>query len=830
MGDSRLTLSSRASRDGRTMGRYPFQQSCRRILDRSLYPAGPASFARMRSPRTALLALVAFSLLFWGAAGPASSQGAGALTVTTDYELIGTTGLSGGGHVTWVLTGDEARELRAKIVGLFDEYVTFPRGFPFSGTTGLVGPNQQIDREEALSYTAYVELELEGYQRGLSGTQVGYVLVDRADLFEAGAIERSTTGLVGTNSSTATDLQIRFLFNGRTTASDTRVSLPTRAFADALHRVFSYEARQSDIASDPWPLLAEGGWHAVTIGGQAALWHGNDATGRYENNSANVMRTAPTDVAVPGIDLRFASTAWAEFTYSGRVFDGNDGLRLEALGPSNATWSVLATLADTGGAWRNHIVNLSAFLGQKVRLRLNFTSDASGNEEGFFVRNFAILAPSTYEGEIIESAAHYLIGSLSFAEPSVNGESLNLIRTPGGEILFYSSAWSSDAPPEDTIRFEIFSPFENPQVLFVIMIVAAYFISRSQEVAYDRYREAHPTVYRTAIRKAKWLHTVGKVAMGFLILLYFIPTAFFNIGLRVFVSGSAYLFLALTLALGLGFGTRAYYQQKLEQAPPPVATEGRAAGTAAPTAGTPVAHCAHCLREVLDSDRTYRCTCGSVYHLACASSLMKCSNCRKPVAVEVVGKRRDVSMRCASCGEVQTIPEDVDARTVVCEACGGRLRSLEEGKGYLLIASNPGIAFSWLRDLTKGGKQGLCLTTSAPDRLRLEYGMRGVEFIHVSAHAPQALDPKELDPTGLRPILSLSRTERSGVILYDGLEQMVNESSLGDVVRFIRKANDMAFVHGITVLARVTPGSLAESEIARLSAEFDESIDFTAKF
>ncbi|HEY5605585.1 MAG TPA: hypothetical protein VIL45_03565, partial [Thermoplasmata archaeon] len=199
----------------------------------------------MRSARPAALALLLAILLFWAVASPLLAQGpAGRMTIATDYELFGTAPLTGGGHVTWTLTGEEARELRAKILHLFDEYAQIPRGFTYGGgATGRV-PDGRIDTSEGLAYTAFVENELEGTQRGQSGTSIGYFLLDRSDLIDKDAqvgFNRSTAGLLGTDINSTADVQIRFLFNGVTTTTDAVVPLSTRAFADALHAVFSFE-------------------------------------------------------------------------------------------------------------------------------------------------------------------------------------------------------------------------------------------------------------------------------------------------------------------------------------------------------------------------------------------------------------------------------------------------------------------------------------------------------------------------------------------------------------------------------------------------------------
>jgi len=185
-------------------------------------------------------------------------------------------------------------------------------------------------------------------------------------------------------------------------------------------------------------------------------------------------------------------------------------------------------------------------------------------------------------------------------------------------------------------------------------------------------------------------------------------------------------------------------------------------------------------------------------------------------------------MRCESCGELQVVAEGADPRAVTCAHCGGRLRHVDAGKRYLLAASNPAIAFTWMKDLTKAGQPALCMTSAAPDRLRLEFGADNVTIVQVSATAPDAVDPRRLDPVGLKAILPLAREAKGGVILYDSLDQIISESSMGDVVRFLRKANDMAFVHGVTVIARIAPGRLADEELKRLNAEFDEYLDLSA--
>ena len=820
----------------------------------------------MRSPKAAFLAMALALLLFWAFAGPGMAQGSG-MVVSSDYELFGTGQLNGGGHVTWTLTGDVAARLRADIVDMFDGYTVVPRGFLFGGTATGGNQNGSISAQEGTAYTDSVERVLEGgYPSStVGGTQVGYFLLDRATLLQkdvVGGFNRSTSGIVDTNGNWTTPLQIQFLFNGATSTSDVTMPLTTQAYAQALFEIFSFDATQA--GGWPWSLAATvngptDGWQSLYYNATypAVLWAGNSSACpqpasdcHYGNgttfDSVSNLNAGTTAAAQP-FDLRFASSAWVSFDYTGMVADDGDSLQVQvapAAAPLN--WTTLPNGAFSTGqdtphdVWRTADLNLSANLGQEVWLRLQFTSNGTGTASGFFLSGFTVHAPSAYSGPILESDAHYLIGPISFSNFQVPSGNPTLVRTPGGEVLFYSDAFSTSAPSPDTVRYQSFDVMENPQVLFVMMVVACYSISRIQDSAYDTYREAHPSVYRPAVHKAKWLHWLGRIAIAFLILFYFVPTAFFFLGLRLYFNGPAYFFVALTLALSLGFGTRAYYQQQLEAAPPPAAPEaegeaGEAAATeAAPEAEegeeTAVARCTHCLRPIRGNERTYACSCGAVYHLGCAGGLMRCSNCKKPIAgIEVIGRKRSVSMRCGSCGEVQTVPEGADPRTLTCASCGGSLQSLETGKRYLLVASNPAIAFHWLADLAKGGRPALVFTPSAPERLRLEFGRTDAQFLQVAGTGGGAVDAKRLDPAGLKAILPLAREGKGGVLLYDGREEMVGASSMGDVVRFLRKANDMAFVRQITVIGRVGPGTLGETEIQRLAEEFDEVLDLSAR-
>src|SRR5436190_2098558 len=540
-------------------------------------PSGP-----MGSARPALLALIVVLMVFWSVVPSTQGQGpAGNLVVSTDYELFGTYDLRGGGHVTWTWTGSRATDFRLKLLHLFDEYTTIPRGFVYAGATTNANRDGRLDSLEGVAYTDLLERSLEYAPRRTQSQYLQMLLFDLRDKTgdPATSFDRSTSGLAGANASTSSPVEIRFLFEANITTTNGRVPLATSALVSPVYQIFSYRAVQSPMLNSSgsypgsWPFLPENGWHVVTVGGRAAFWAGNDTTGLYDNNLDASSRTSAdpplaADPAYVPFDLRFASNAWATFNYTGSVRPG-DYLRLEyAHPPAYTDWTSLSfssgpTLPSTAPLqWANATVDLSSLLGQQVRLRFRFHSDGALTASGFYIRDFDLHAPADYTGEVVEADTHYLIGLLSFSDPSVSAGGLQLIRTPGGELVTYGATWDPSRVPRDTIQFRTFDLLENPQILFVVMIAATYAISRLQHGAYERYRASYPAEYRPAALRNKWIHRAGKVGIGILILFYFVPTALWFVGLRAVVSGLAFWFLSVAMAVGFGYGTRASYDPR----------------------------------------------------------------------------------------------------------------------------------------------------------------------------------------------------------------------------------------------------------------------------
>lgn len=772
----------------------------------------------------------------------------GALTIHTDAEMLGVPTLRGGGHITWTLTGPVAVELRRKVLAMFDEYPSVPPGFPWAGVASPANRDGVLSAAETKAFTDMLEAEIEGQRQALGGTRWRYLLIERTDLFERDLpVDRSADGLVGRDRTSQDSIEIRFIFDGRTVSENFPFAPASRALADGLYSMF--ELRQSESLDDTaprvWPLQLMNGWHLVRLPGDGrnALWAGNASgnadplNGTYDNglSSATVTTTA---VGVDWTDLRFATTANVTFGYMGRGADAGDTLRLQvAPGPAFSTWTDLTndagqvSLPGTASyAWRSASYNLSAYIGQQVRLRLLFTSDGSGNAApGFFVRDFAIAAPSRYVGELVLSDIDYMVGTIDFQDVSAVPGHLHIIRTPVGEVLMYNAAFDVSTMNADAATFRSFLWYENPQFLFVVLIIAGYAISRVQDHTYRSYRSRHPREYRAAASPTRWLHWVGRIAITVLVLFYLFPTGLAILGSSTVVAGIPLIALSAAAGVGVGAGSWLFYRFQGKLIPPETGVAGTADGDLEPPPPEGIstsASCSHCLQPLGSTLDTLVCTCGLSYHRGCADVLVTCSTCGRTLAEK---SKQKAPATCRTCGEVQLVDPDQNLFTAVCSVCGTTLELPEAGYNYLVLSSDPAPVYIWFGRLCKNGSKGLALSTVFPDKLRKDHGIDAAEILWLSdtSPGPTTFDPRRLEFEIMRALMAFIRTNPGGSLVIDGVEHLIVENTLDKVVRFAKRLNDLASVNRVTLFVPVAPGSVGGEDLALLQQAFDRTIDLT---
>ena len=788
------------------------------------------------------------------------AQPTGAAVVSSDLELLSLGDVSGGGRVTWTITGEQATLLRAKVLRMFDEQTTIPRGFAFglqaTGATAATLGNGRIDSEEAGQFLNYLENELEGTLRGYGGTEFRYVTITRADRLEPDLpAERSSDGLVGSTAATTAGIEIRFIFNAKSSSTTRQFSQADESFADALHHVFAFDAaedlRAVGCPASCFPFPARGGWRVVPppltyVPGGPFLWHGNaganpwNDTGAYPAAASSVTAYSADGLVTTTVDLRFGGSANLTVEHTGSAAPGY--VLLVQASTDQVNWTNVTATNDGDGdpavdglpltVLGTSVFDLNPWLGQRVYIRFNFTSngDATVDGPGYFIRNMRIQVPSRFEGTIDFRQVDYVVGFLSFADFNSPTVRPHLIRTPVGEVMFYNARYQAGRAPTDRARYATFDFAENPQALFVVLVISGWVLGRMQDWAWRRYRRKNPTLLRGSASKVRWLHWLGRGVILVLVLFYFFPSLLGGAGL--IVGGVAFWGLSLgSVAAVSGFTTFWYYRREKVIPPEPSFGSAQAAEEELPPPPIPPppsegvgfseSVCPHCNRNIEDLEPSYKCTCGQLYHWAHAAEAGTCLNCRRPLLVEPPAAT--VSVTCPSCAENNVVQEDANLAFVKCGNCGVILKEIEPGYNYLLIANDPSAAFAWFNTVVRKGVPGLCMSTTFPDKLRREYGLPEVEVYWLSDTNPgqRTLNPKRLDFEIMRALSNFVKNNKGGAIVLDGLEYLVVENTFDRVLKFIKKLNDLASVQQATLFVPITLTGLGPEDATLLRKEFD---------
>ncbi len=475
----------------------------------------------------------------------------------------------------------------------------------------------------------------------------------------------------------------------------------------------------------------------------------------------------------------------------------------------------------------------------------------------------------TYHGTTTISNTVYMVGLSSYSSPS-SPDKFVMLRNPSGEIIWYSQTYDA-SKSHATITFSDFNFLENAQILFVIVLIGAYVSVSMPNRAYFEYRKKFPRKMRSRAKKIRWLHILSKVFVLLLLLFYFVPT----MG-PIFFSGIMIWIISISFAVVSTVLSRMAYAKaevpdapaprytakpQVRSVPPPPAdhvpatrpvqrapvqrakpkpkpkkeTPRKSASRplSKPDAPAPAAAaaipdekaCGICLRPITKGMDSVTCqSCGREYHLTCAKKEVHCPSCNQKIIAP-----KKVSMQCFSCGEIFEIEEGEDLLFVNCPACGVVQKKLETGLNYLILGTNPRVAFSMLKTLVSLGAQGLALSTTFPSKLKKAYGLNNVEIRWFTDTTSEegTIDPKRLEFEATRTISNFIKEMESAVILIDGLEYLVVENGFDNVLRFIKKINDISSVNGATLIMSVNPKSMSQDELTVLMKDFDIIEDLT---
>lgn len=746
-----------------------------------------------------------------------SAQG-NRIIVTTDVEMIGTTGLSGGGHIYFTAIGAEAMDLREKILYGYDD------------------GDGVIEADEALAYSLDVQDYLENPPWGTFGTDYRYGRIKKVSLDEGNSesgVQQSSSGLVGADEGTIASLSMTLRFTMETNQARRTYVQDEIAIARAFYSVFSIE-----MATDfepghfgpfpppffPWPVVD--GW----------LYAGNETTGMYDNDTRMVMDTEY-------LRLNTSTECFINFTYIGNVAHSADYL-VFLTSVDGVNWNEIhnLTASDSTSSEVDVSLNLTDQLaGKEFYLRLLFRSNSNLNAEGFRIDDLVVYAPSHYEGSIEMHHTDYLLGLTSFQDVAADRGTVHIIRTPGGMILSYTSDFDYAASGRDKTVFVGFDVFENPQILFILIFVLTYVMLSAQNKSYLTFKMAHPRRYRAGATKIRWLHILGKVFVLLYIIFYFFPSLLVFLGARVYLTGLFMWIFTIAVFVAMVVATKVIYDRKTMMIPPAVEEEDIHITVEAPPVNGAVAPppppvhstlaCTVCMDEITDLKEAVRCKCGQIYHDNCAAKVATCPACGNDLEVGEADEKKMTTAKCSSCSEIVLIEEGADLMRTMCENCGSALKVVETGYNHLVVDNTPTVAYEQFNSLMKKNLAGLIISTTYPEKLKKQITVENVELYWLTDTSSefQTLDPKRLDFEIMRAISNFVKKSEGGVIILDGLEYLAVENGFEVSLKFIKKVNDLCSINDATLVVPITPLSLAQDQLSMLKKEFDRVEDLTVR-
>ncbi|MGQ9587306.1 MAG: DUF835 domain-containing protein [Thermoplasmata archaeon] len=413
----------------------------------------------------------------------------------------------------------------------------------------------------------------------------------------------------------------------------------------------------------------------------------------------------------------------------------------------------------------------------------------------------------------------------SFTNPDLASGKLTGLRTPVGEVFWYS--FEGEVGPGqtigDTVAYENFSLKENQQIAFVVLFVGCFLILRMPGKNFDKYEKLHPKKFRRFARPLMSVTISAIVLVAVLVVLYLLPFVF-SWASRNGQFYSAYLYLVIVAAaVGEYFFSKSMYGRAALDIPEESVIEVKQA-LLRPREGEGEILCKICYMPIEAGLDMYQCTCGMSMHVSCAEKSQTCPSCG-----ELLFPQRTRSIQCKSCGETFLYAGSDDAYSIQCTKCGAFQEEIKPGKNYLVVDHEPRNALMMIRALALSGRPAMAITTSFPGKIRSEYdlGEVSVKWFSDSTTDIDNVNPKDLDGDAMEIISTFLMTTKGAGVLIGGVETLIEMNGYDKVLDFVKRLNDLAAIHGSTIILSLNKEALSEEQVKKITEEFDEIHDYS---
>ncbi len=141
---------------------------------------------------------------------------------------------------------------------------------------------------------------------------------------------------------------------------------------------------------------------------------------------------------------------------------------------------------------------------------------------------------------------------------------------------------------------------------------------------------------------------------------------------------------------------------------------------------------------------------------------------------------------------------------------------LEEGRSYAVEEKGTDTSFRLFASELNAGRKGLIISQKHPEQIREVYGLRNTPMIWL-AHRPikDAVSPSNL-PLLERTVKRFMSDGEDTVVLVEGLDEMILETSSQKAMRFLFELEDEAMIRGSRLILSFDPNGLSIRDRALL--------------
>ena len=430
----------------------------------------------------------------------------------------------------------------------------------------------------------------------------------------------------------------------------------------------------------------------------------------------------------------------------------------------------------------------------------------------------------SYDGALVvkQRVTTIMLGSLS--NPDLSQGSVSAIRNPFGEVLWYSFSGSvgPSISVQDTMSYEALSVKENQQISFVVLFFGCLMILRMPGSNFDKFEKLHPKKFRKNAKRLKSVRIFAIVLVAVLAVLYFVPFIF-SFASRNAIVYAAYLYLLVPFAIiAEHLFARSMYNKAALSIPDESVVEVKQA-LIEREEGAGEMLCKVCYMPIEAGLDMFRCTCDAAMHVNCAEKAQTCPSCGEPLFPQ-----RARSIRCKACGETFMYSGTEDSYSVQCTKCGAFQEDIKAGRNYMVVDEDPRNAFMMIRAIGLSGRPAMCLTVQFPGKIRSEYDLRevSVKWFSDSSMDIDNINPTDLDGDPMEIASTFLMTSKEAGILVEGIDTLTELNGFDKVLAFIKRLNDLAAIHGSTIVLSLDKKKMSEAQFKTISDEFDEIHDY----